>query len=316
MNQPCPRCGGNDRFFLVSNPRNGAAPFWLCRQCSHYLPAGDSDVARSPLRQLSPDETEQAQAGYTAVALWCADNLWSNDPEARAALDYLRQRGFSDAVLAEAKIGYHPAAQDRGAGLALWHRDHAAYEGAQLGGLLGPQGRLKSVLRGTITIPYWLNGRCTLLRGRPVAGDGAARYLSPGGVGLYANSAPTLYLADSIEKADNTLLCEGEFKALAAHQYGIAAVAQPGVGFLPDSFVQALAKKTVVICYDVEQRRDPFEFSPGERYTLSAVARLCGIDQQQQIQRLYQGLDELDKAKSDDIREQSVVLANQQAARE
>ncbi|MEI6777716.1 MAG: hypothetical protein WCK70_12525 [Chloroflexales bacterium] len=346
MNQPCPRCGGSDRFFLVSNPRTTTAPFWLCRRCKHYQPATDADTTgtRTPLRTLSPDEIAQAHTGYTAVAHWCAAHLWASNPESIAALNYLRQRGFSDETIKAAKLGYHPAphgyaktgckALDWGVSSEISHEESHA---AQLGGLLGSQGRPKNVLRGTITIPYWHAGVCTLLRGRQfvtsperqlryvmpngetryvTSPEKPLRYLSPGGVPLYGGSAPTLYLADSIAKADTILLCEGEFKALAAHQSGIAAVAQPGVGYLPDSFVQALAKKTVVICYDVEQRRDPFEFSPGEQYTLSAVGRLCGIDQQQQINRLYQVLDELDKAKSDDIREKNLVLAQQEATKE
>ena len=345
MNQPCPRCGGSDRFFLVSNPRTTTAPFWICRRCKHYQPATDDDTTgtRTPLRQLTPDEIAQAHTGYTAVAIWCASHLWASNPESIAALNYLRGRGFSDETIKAAQLGYHPNPHgyaktgckplDWGVSSEITHDETQA---AQIGGLLGNQGRPKSVLRGTITIPYWHAGVCTLLRGRQfvtiperqlryLTPDGETRsvtspekplrYISPGGVPLYGGSAPTLYLADSIAKADTILLCEGEFKALAAHQSGIAAVAQPGVGYLPDSFVQALAKKTVVICYDVEQRRDPFAFSPGEQYTLSAVGRLCGIDQQQQINRLYQVLDELDKAKSDDIREQTLVLAQIEATK-
>lgn len=327
MNQSCPRCGGSDRFYLISNPRKGTAPFWLCRRCNHSQPATDADTTgtRTPLRTLSPDEIDQAHMGYTAVARWCAAYLWSSNSESIKALNYLRQRGFSDETIKAAQLGYHPAphgyaktgckALDWGVSSEITHEESHA---AQLGGLLGPQGRPKSVLRGTITIPYWYGGRCTLLRGRQLitSPEKKLRYLSPGGVPLYAGSAPTLYMADEIAAASTILLCEGEFKALAARQAGIVAVAQPGIGYLPDRFVQSLAGKTVVVAYDVEERSDPFELSPGERFTLVVVARLCGISQQQQIEHLYKALAELDKAKgSDDIREQTIAMAQIEAAR-
>ena len=35
MHQPCPRCGGQDRFYRVSNPKHGGDPFWNCNQCSY-----------------------------------------------------------------------------------------------------------------------------------------------------------------------------------------------------------------------------------------------------------------------------------------
>ena len=320
---PCPRCGGTDRFYLVSNPRNGGAPFWLCHQCQHYLPATDDAPTRSPIQHLSADEIDQAHMGYGAVARWCAAYLWSPDPEAVRALNYLRARGFTDATIRAVQLGYHPVTHGyakTGCGPIDWGVvsgiTHEEYGAAQRGGLLGPQGRPKGVLRGTITLPYWHQGRCTLVRGRQFSGEGKTRYLSPAGVALYAGSAPTLYLSDDIQSASTILLCEGEFKALAARQAGVPAVAQPGVGYLPEPFVQALAGKTIVVAYDVEERRDPFELSPGERFTLTVVARLCGISQQEQIEKLYKALGDLEKAKSDDIREQTVVLAQVEAAKE
>lgn len=319
--QPCPKCGGVDRFFLVSNPRNGGAPFYLCRQCRHYEAATDADPDRPPVVSLSPEQVDHAHRGYTAVALWCAEYLWSPDPDALAALNHLRQRGLTDDTIRSARLGYHPrthgyaktgcAALDWGVGDYLYHRDRESLEGAQLGGLLGPQGRPKGVLRGTITIPYWQGERCVLLRGRPMEGG---RYLSPSGVPLYASGVPALYLSDSIASASTVLLCEGEFKALAAHQHGIPAVAQPGVGYLPDSFIQSLAGKTVVVAYDVEQRSDPFQLSPGEQFTLAVVARLSGIEHQQQLERLSKVLEELEKKKVDDDVHEGMLLITQKEA--
>jgi putative DNA primase/helicase len=35
MHQPCPKCGGHDRFYRVSRPKHGGDPFWNCNQCSY-----------------------------------------------------------------------------------------------------------------------------------------------------------------------------------------------------------------------------------------------------------------------------------------
>jgi hypothetical protein len=289
--RPCPRCGGSDRFYLVAKPRNGSAPFWICNQCRFYEAADPhATTVAEPLRQLSPAEIRQVQQGYAAVAEWCAAYLWS--AEGARALEYLRSRGLNDETIRSAKLGYHPNTPDGGAGPDLWRNEPTAYAGAVLGGMFGPQGRPKQILRGAITIPYYAGRVCTLIRGRKLDGQGA-KYLSPAGVSLYAGDTPTLYNHNALAGQDTVLLTEGEFKALLPWQHGLAAVAQPGVSYFPASFHNMLANKTVIVCYDAETRRDPFQLSPGERGTLATVAKLTGIDLQEQIAELTQALAEL-----------------------
>lgn len=312
--RPCPRCGGSDRFFLVARPRNGGAPFWLCNQCRHYEAADASaPLITEPLRRLTPDEIRQAQRGYAAAAEWCALYLWT--PDGRPALEYLYARGLSAETIHRARLGYHPDTYRDGVGPALWHRDRDAYDGARLGGLIAPQGQPKSLLRGAITIPYWHGGVCTLLRTRQL-GDGrkGATYRSPGGVALYAGGAPTLYGADLLTDPEvrTVLLTEGEFKALLPAQHGIPAVAQPGVGYLPQAVVPSLAGKTVVVCYDVEGRRDPFQMSPGEAWTLRAVGRLTGIDLQERIGQTHKALGEI-TGKKQSTEEQALQIVQLEA---
>jgi len=293
MGKPCPRCGGTDRFYYVANPRNGGAPFWTCNHCRHTESDSRNTVERI-VRKLSPDETQQAHYGYTKVAIWCHSYLM-NEKDAQPVLGYLTlERGFTLDTLREQKIGYHPAVARGGVGTALWADDRTAYEGARLGGVLGPQARPKSILRGTITIPYWRKGLCTLIRGRRFESSDGAKYLSPAGVELYAGGEPQLYLAqtmDTMNRANESatvLLTEGEFKALLAHQSNIYAVAQPGVGYLPDSFIESLQEQTIVVCYDSERRKDPFLLTPGERFSILNVEKLTGIWHERQIRRLQE----------------------------
>lgn len=321
VNQSCPRCGGSDRFYYVPRPRKGGPPFWRCRQCHHVeRSSGDTSMARESIRHLSQDERQLAQRGYGAVAEWCATYLWT--AHGLPALEYLRSRGFTDQTIHDARLGYHPptwgfaktgdAAQDWGVGSILYHRDPDAHAGAILGGLLGAQGRPKWPLRDSITIPYWHRGTCTMIRMRKLTvKEGGNRYFSPSGVELYAGGRPTLYGADLLDNAEikEVLLDEGEFKALLAQQHGIPAVAQPGISYLPPACVEALAGKTVIIGYDVEVRTNPFELSPGERFTIQATERLTGIA----VRRTLKAAKELSdaakvKAKTGDPDDQGTVM--------
>ena len=321
MNTSCPRCGGTDRFYYVPNPRKGGPPFWKCRQCHHVeRSSGDTSMAREAIHHLSHEERQLAQRGYGTVADWCATYLWT--AHGLPALTYLRSRGFTDQTIHDARLGYHPlthgyaktgdAAQDWGVSSILYHRDPEAHAGSILGGLLGPQGRPKWPLRDSITIPYFYRGVCTMLRMRKlVVKEGGKRYFSPSGVELYAGGRPTLYGADLLDNATikEVLLDEGEFKALLAQQHGLPAVAQPGISYLPPAFVEALAGKTVIIGYDVEARKNPFELSPGERFTIQAVERMTGIA----LRRTLKAAKELAdgarvRAKTGDPDEQSTVI--------
>jgi hypothetical protein len=298
MSLPCPRCGGKDRFFLVARPRNGAPSFWLCNQCRYSESADPLAPTHTLNKALTPDERHKVYLAYAATAEWCATYLWT--PDGKRAMDYLHARGFCDETIHKARLGYHPDIAMGGVGDMLWHRDRDIYDAARLGGLLGPQARPKSVLRGTITLPYYSNHRCVMLRSRRLtAGDGP-KYLSPAGVALYAGGTPTLYLADQLSDTHTTVvLTEGEFKALLPWQHDIAAVAQPGGGYLPDSFIAALDNRTVVVAYDVEQRSDTFVVSPGEQFTLRTVGRLTGITISERIDELTKILTRAKDVKSD-----------------
>lgn len=317
MSQPCPRCGGNDRFYLITRPRNGGAPFWLCSHCRHVERAAEGATGgREPIRHLSTDERHQVYRGYAALAAWCAIYLWT--PDGKPGLAFLRARGFDDATIHQARLGYHPDDPSGGVGPALYHQDRDAFDGARLGGLLGPQGRPKWPLRGAITIPYRTpDGTVTLVRMRKLDPGRGKKYFAPAGVGLYAGGTPTLYGAETLPDTplDQALIVtEGEFKALLCRQHGIPAVAQPGVGYLPDAFLEQLTGRRVVIAYDVEARSDPFQLSPGERGTLATVEKLTGLDVERELGQLAQLVGEAKaKAKTSDPDLQTEALMEVEA---
>jgi DNA primase len=274
-NKPCPICGGSDRFYLIAAPQSGGDPYWRCRQCDYTEPHigddGSDDAALdhdSRRAQLTPEQTIEAHYAYTVIADRCAKALWTKAGE--SALGYLRKRGFSDAMIRGAKLGWSGDGADLFCD--LFYTDVRAYDAAFLyGGLRRRQGVPRPVLKYTITIPYELNGTVTLLRARKLAPKpNEARYLSPAGA-LYAGAAPTFYLHHVLQEAPAAILTEGELKALAAHQEWRAGrsplpcVATSGIMYLPPALLDALKGKTVYLAYDNELPKRGNRESAGER---------------------------------------------------
>lgn len=274
LNKPCPECGGSDRFYLITQPNNGGAPYWRCRQCDYTEPHDELDdlgeVApdhASRKAALTAEETAEAHAAYTAVAKKCAAALWSRN--GKNALDYLRKRGLSDPMIKGAQLGWCGDGSEMFTD--LFYTDRAAYDGAMTGGLRKRQGIPRPVLKYTITIPYFDGATCVLLRGRKLSPrPGEPKYLSPAGP-LYAGAPPHFYLHHVLQDAPAVILTEGELKALAAHQEWRAGrsqlpcVATSGIMYLPPTLIDALREKVVYLAYDNERPKRGERESPGDR---------------------------------------------------
>lgn len=270
-NKPCPICGGSDRFYLITQPSNGSAPYWRCRQCDYTEPH-DEDLGEVAPDHVSRRETRsateiaEAHAAYTAVADYCADQLWTS--AGAAALSHLRKRGLSDDTIRRARLGWCGDGAEMFT--RLFYADRPAYDGAMTGGLRRRQGVPRPVCKYTITIPYWHGDTCVLLRGRKLVMCGnEPKYLSPAGP-LYAGAVPRFYLHETLAGATSIILTEGELKALAAYQEWRAerspmpCVATSGVMYLPSALIEALQGKVVYLAYDNEARRRGQRQSPGE----------------------------------------------------
>jgi len=281
-NRPCPACGGDDRFYLVPHPRTGGPPFWRCNQCPYTERyAGDlssdpfvASAAAPPARSV--DELNDVQDAYGVVARRCVETLWARD--GTSARTYLHGRGLEPDTIRALGFGYCPDGEQLMR--ELWRTDERAYWGAYLGGLRKRQGIPYAVLRGTITIPYWSDGRCVLLRGRKLHPQpGWPTYLSPAGP-LFASGAPRFYLHDLLHGADGILLTEGELKAAAAYQAWRAGdspmpcIATCGVGYLPDALIAHLRGKTVYLVFDNEAPKPGERLSPAEQAILRHGPRL------------------------------------------
>jgi DNA primase len=292
----CPRCGGNDRFYYVARPRNGRAPFWHCNQC-HYSESdaqGIGTATATPLFQPSPNDQKAIRHAARLIAIYCADQLFK--PVGAQALSYLRKRGFSDATLRQWQIGFSPNIDPKNSyyGVGEWLRqtDPASFDAARLGGLLGPQGRLKTVLRGTITIPYWKDAECWYLRSRSFENTSGPKYLSPSGVEMFWSDTPILYLHNVLATAKEIGVTEGELKPLRAWQHWqeghltFPFVGHPGIGYFPEEYLAHFANKKIHLVYDREKRTDPFQPSAGERFTFVNGEKVSAIELEEQIERL------------------------------
>lgn len=308
---PCDHCGGEDRNIPIwpkepdanGNPK---PPFRFCTHCGAITPMDDSDIAALPkLQRYIPSDEDRPRIWeiYRLVADWCHEQLYTE--QGRATLDYLHQRGFTDETIRHAKLGYMPRARDLG-----WLRsrvDQATYDLAGKSGIAGKRLMPLSKYQGSITIPYWYGDECRLLRFRsPQHG-----YLAPFGISLYGatgdrtpDDGAVLYNGNCIAEAKRVILTEGEFKALLCWQHGISAVAQPGLTTCPLAFWEQLARKEVIVCYDSERRRDPFELAAGEQGTLRIIPSILGIRERAAMKRAQAVMD---AAKDDDERQQLVV---------
>jgi len=289
---PCPKCGGKDRFIFITQPRNGSAPFWFCNQCRYSESTSATSAPPIAPRTITPQQIDDSLRANEQLSAICAGYLYA--PAGKAALDYLYQRGFTDATIQAAGLGFHPDVWANGAARELYDQDQAAYEAGSYTGLYIAGAKLGPFLRGVVTIPYHDGTHTTLIRTRALDDKASVKYRSPNRreLGLYAGATPSLYGQDVLTQVDTVLLTEGEFKALAVTQAWRAgtltmpAVAQPGITSFYDEYADALARKTVIICYDSEQRSDPRRLSPGEMHTIRTGERLTGLGLKGKIDRL------------------------------
>jgi hypothetical protein len=153
-------------------------------------------------------------------------------------------------------------------------------------GLVNKFGYLRSVLKNVITIPYIVGGEIVMLRARSLNDNSSAKYLSPTGP-LFAGGKPFFYLHDVLNELRargilQVALTEGEFKAAAMHgawQAGILpfpAIGQTGISYLPDELMDDLKDFTVYLIYDSEKRKNTFQMSAGEKFTISNGRKLLG----------------------------------------
>jgi DNA primase len=204
---PCPVCGGTKRFRI--QPEHGEHGFYACRDCGitgddvDYLCAvrgvpkydamqelrgGTSGtrpvkVAPKPPVQVDKKTWQEAAKRLCREAYECL-----HDPAGSRGLDYLNNRGLTEATVRSAGLGYVPVSRKE----KTWGIEGGVF-------VPGP----------AVVIPQMRGDTICGVKFRQLEGD--VRYMQVKG------STPILYGADRLER-ECAILTEGEFDALLLRQ--------------------------------------------------------------------------------------------------
>lgn len=226
---PCPKCEGRDRFHVT-------AEWFFCRKChprrgdciefAQWLNGLDFKAACEwltngnppSLRQTGPQKPKPApkprpilrppadkwQRRAAAFVSWAQAQLWQ--PAGRAGLDYLLNRGLTEATIKAAGLGYNP--KDEWDKPAKW-----GVTGKKSIWLPGPGVVIPWLIEGQ---PWRVNIRLLEVRviTRKNGTTDEVKYRGPAG---WRGTKP-LYNADSLTPSKPAILVEGEFCALTLTQ--------------------------------------------------------------------------------------------------
>jgi len=187
-----------------------------------------------PIPVSSPEERERTQLQATLVsametaAAWYEQQLKASS--GRQALDYLKQRGLTDATIARFRLGYAPEGR-----AAL--RDALAKAGVQLelaieAGLIGKgeDGNIFDRMRGRVIFPIADRRARIIAFGGRILGDGQPKYLNSPETPLF-HKGRTLYgLGQAMRPARDAgeiVVAEGYMDVIALAQAGFAQAVAP-----------------------------------------------------------------------------------------
>ena len=266
----CFGCGvGGDVFSLVMEKENLSFPEALQHLAERYnIPL--------PRRGFSPQalklEDQVQKANESALAFFRKSLL--STPEGKQALEYLRKRGLSDAVIQEFKLGYAPNAWNA---LGEYFKAKGVAESLlEKAGLILPgrkPGEYYDRFRGRVIFPIFsLTGKTVGFGGRSLF-DQEPKYLNSPDTPVYTKGRLLYGLnatKEEIRKAGEFILVEGYtdflslyqagFKnaaaslgtALTSHQVGLALRFAPKVviNYDGDAAGRAAAFRAVPLCFE------------------------------------------------------------------
>lgn len=256
------------------------------------------DARKARLR----DVLESAIAFYHAVL--------TGSKTGRPALDYLRERGFTDETIAKHQLGYAPGGWDTLARQLAAKRQVRAEDLVEVG--LGQprqssRGGVYDRFRERVIFPIRdMSGSPVGLGGRILGSatddgkDHGPKYLNSPATPLFDKSR-TLYLIDRakgpIRKANQAVIVEGYTDALMAHQAGFEnVVASLGTALTPGQIaVLTRYGKRIALAYDVDaagEKAGTFGVNSLERIIPDLAAEGSGVELDEvRVVRLPDGKD-------------------------
>ncbi len=262
----CFGCGeGGDIFSFVMRREGLSFPEALKRLAAKAGIEIDERTSRDDARKARLREVlEQAIAFYHAVL--------TQSKTGAPALDYLHERGFTDATIERFQLGWAPDGWDQMIRMLKSRRNVDVADLAEVGlTSVRPNGRgAYDKFRSRVIFPIRdASGAAVGIGGRilpPASADGAATAHSNSDAPKYLNSpatvlfdkSRTLYLIErargEIRKGEEAVLVEGYTDALMAHQAGFEnVVASLGTALTPAQ-VALIARyaREIVLAYDVD----------------------------------------------------------------
>lgn len=179
-----------------------------------------------------------------------------NAPDARAARDYLRDRGLAGDVARQFKLGWAPDNWDELCTSLKAPPDMLSDVGL---GFLNKRNRLQDSFRARVMFPIFdEQGQPVAFGGRVLPGStDPAKYKNSAETAIYAKSR-TLYglnwAKNDIVKADQVIVCEGYTDVIGFHRSGVTrAVATCGTA-LTEDHVKLLKRfaTNVVLAFDAD----------------------------------------------------------------
>ncbi len=288
----CPFHGEKTPSFVVTPGRDS----WHCFGCGlggdifSFVMQRDSVTFPEALRTLAEragveiDERTKREDAHkarlrgvldSAIAFYHA--VLTNSAAGKTALEYLHDRGFTDATIETYQLGWAPGGWDQMTRALATKREVRPEELVEVG-LASPRqtsrGGVYDKFRSRVIFPIRdQSGHAVGMGGRLLEGDGP-KYLNSPATPLFDKSR-TLYLIDKakgpIRKSGQAVIVEGYTDALMAHQAGFDnVVASLGTALTPGQ-VALLTRyaSRIALAYDV----DP----AGEKAGTLGVTALAGL---------------------------------------
>jgi len=228
----CPVCGCRDANF------NTSKLMWRCWHC----PAKGRILSKAgyEIKDIEPPTLDipQIREIYTSLTDKYHKGL------TKEASDYLKNRGLTVDTIEKFQLGF----------CSTEFYDEYTNKLAEDAGILYQN---YPVLSNRITIPYLVDGKTTDLRGRVLDSVFSYKENTPTYTSLVgshsARGATFLFNHDIIDKNDELILTEGEFKAIVGYQYGFPVIATPGIFGWQKGWSKLLKGKKVTLAPDFDR---------------------------------------------------------------
>lgn len=252
----CFGCGksGNTISFVMEHEKLSyvEALRWLAARYNIEV----EETERTPEQKLQQQASESLYIINQFAQKFYVEQLFDTEAGQEIGLSYLKERGFTEAIIKKFGLGYAPDQRDALAKKAIANQYNA--ELLQKAGLVVNRNEtLVDNYRDRIIFPVHSNtGKVIGFGARLIkSNDKAPKYINTPENELYVKSKilyGTYFARHAIDKADECLLVEGYTDVISLHQAGIENVVASGGTSLTQDQLRLVKKytKNLTIIYD------------------------------------------------------------------